>query len=162
MLCLSSADPLGWCRTELFSYETCIFYTVLTTIPTLDRVSLKAKVVDAPEILTVIDTIPNLSTFLNALYECRYADFFKVGSAAMAHSLSSLLCCDFMCKACAFPAKKGKVRLQASCSLSCHDSYPFSIGDRGFSRKISWKTHLSMGSMLGNLIELGDVPLANL
>ncbi|KAK9906744.1 hypothetical protein WJX75_007249 [Coccomyxa subellipsoidea] len=63
--------------TELFSYETCIFYTVLTAIPTLDRVSLKEKVVDAPEILTVIDTIPNLSTFLNALYECRYADFFK-------------------------------------------------------------------------------------
>jgi len=66
------------CRSELFSYETCIFYTVLTAIPTLDRVKLKAKVVDAPEILTVIDTIPNLSTFLNALYECRYADFFKV------------------------------------------------------------------------------------
>lgn len=66
-------------RTELFSYETCIFYTVLTAIPTLDRVSLKAKVVDAPEILTVIDTIPNLNTFLNALYECRYADFFQVG-----------------------------------------------------------------------------------
>lgn len=68
----------GPCRTELFSYETCIFYTVLTAIPTLDRVSLKAKVVDAPEILTVIDTIPNLNTFLNALYECRYADFFQV------------------------------------------------------------------------------------
>jgi hypothetical protein len=74
----------GWGRTELFSYETCIFYTVLTAIPTLDRVSLKEKVVDAPEILTVIDTIPNLSTFLNALYECRYADFFKVGSYPVA------------------------------------------------------------------------------
>ena len=66
------------CRSELFSYETCIFYTVLTSVPTLDRVSLKSKVVDAPEILTVIESIPHLSTFLNALYKCQYADFFKV------------------------------------------------------------------------------------
>ena len=88
----------GWCRTELFSYETCIFYTVLTAIPTLDRVSLKEKVVDAPEILTVIDTIPNLSTFLNALYECRYADFFKVGSYPVAIIIIIIIT--------AFPAKR--------------------------------------------------------
>ncbi|KAF2590826.1 hypothetical protein F2Q70_00039649 [Brassica cretica] len=37
---------------EIFPYETFIFYTVLTSIITLDRVSLKQKVVDAPEILT--------------------------------------------------------------------------------------------------------------
>ena len=34
--------------------------------------------VDAPEILTVIDSIPHLTQYLNALYECRYADFFAV------------------------------------------------------------------------------------
>ena len=66
------------CRSELFSYETCIFYTVLTSLPTLDRVSLKSKVVNAPEILTVIESIPHLSTYLNALYKCQYADFVKV------------------------------------------------------------------------------------
>ncbi|CAK0751867.1 proteasome regulatory particle subunit [Coccomyxa viridis] len=66
---------------ELFSYETCIFYTVLTSVPTLDRVSLKSKVVDAPEILTVIESIPHLSTYLNALYKCQYADFFKAFAA---------------------------------------------------------------------------------
>ncbi len=71
------------CRSELFSYETCIFYTVLTSVPTLDRVSLKSKVVDAPEILTVIESIPHLSTYLNALYKCQYADFFKVGALLM-------------------------------------------------------------------------------
>lgn len=32
-------------RTELFDYETCIFYTVLTAVPNLDRVALKTKVV---------------------------------------------------------------------------------------------------------------------
>ncbi|KZV24854.1 hypothetical protein F511_14737 [Dorcoceras hygrometricum] len=38
---------------ELFPYDTFVFYTVLTSIISLDRVSLKQKVVDAPEILTI-------------------------------------------------------------------------------------------------------------
>ncbi|XP_022738121.1 26S proteasome non-ATPase regulatory subunit 6 homolog [Durio zibethinus] len=61
---------------ELFPYDTFIFYTVLTSIISLDRVSLKQKVVDAPEVLTVIGKIPYLSEFLNALYDCRYKSFF--------------------------------------------------------------------------------------
>ena len=31
------------CRTELFPYETCIFYTVVTSLITLERKDLKAK-----------------------------------------------------------------------------------------------------------------------
>lgn len=61
---------------ELFAYDKFIFYTVLTSIISLDRVSLKQKVVDAPEILTVIGKIPHLSEFLNALYGCQYKAFF--------------------------------------------------------------------------------------
>ncbi|XP_075666643.1 26S proteasome non-ATPase regulatory subunit 6 isoform X2 [Castanea sativa] len=61
---------------ELFPYDKFIFYTVLTSIISLDRVSLKQKVVDAPEILTVIEKIPYLSEFLNALYDCQYKSFF--------------------------------------------------------------------------------------
>ncbi|XWS37148.1 hypothetical protein CRYUN_Cryun19dG0018200 [Craigia yunnanensis] len=61
---------------ELFPYDTFIFYTVLTSIISLDRVSLKQKVVDAPEILTVIGKIPHLSEFLNSLYDCQYKSFF--------------------------------------------------------------------------------------
>ncbi|GAB4845742.1 proteasome regulatory particle subunit [Ancistrocladus abbreviatus] len=52
---------------ELFPYDTFIFYTVLSSIVSLDRVSLKQKVVDAPEILTVIGKISCLSEFLNSL-----------------------------------------------------------------------------------------------
>lgn len=37
---------------------------------------LYVQVVDAPEILTVIDKIPYLSGFLNALYGCQYKSFF--------------------------------------------------------------------------------------
>ncbi|KAG7531561.1 Proteasome component (PCI) domain [Arabidopsis suecica] len=62
---------------EIFPYETLIFYTVLTSIITLDRVSLKQKVVDAPEILTVLGKIPFLSEFLNSWYECQYKAFFS-------------------------------------------------------------------------------------
>ncbi|KAL5714855.1 glyceraldehyde-3-phosphate dehydrogenase (phosphorylating) [Ranunculus cassubicifolius] len=62
--------------TDLIPYETFIFYVVLTSIITLDRVSLKQKVVDAPEILTVIGKIPHLSDFMNSLYECQYKSFF--------------------------------------------------------------------------------------
>ncbi|OMO93211.1 hypothetical protein CCACVL1_06588 [Corchorus capsularis] len=61
---------------ELFTYDTFIFYTVLTSIISLDRVSLKQKVVDAPEILTVIGKVPHLSEFLNSLYDCQYKSFF--------------------------------------------------------------------------------------
>ena len=64
-------------RPELFPFTTCIFYAVVTAMVSLDRVSLKKRVVDAPEILTVIDKIPNLKPFLNSLYECNYGDFFK-------------------------------------------------------------------------------------
>lgn len=61
---------------ELFPYDVFIFYTVLTSIISLDRVSLKQKVVDAPEILSVISKIPHLSEFLNSLYGCQYKSFF--------------------------------------------------------------------------------------
>mmetsp|Transcript_223 Transcript_223/g.728 ORF Transcript_223/g.728 Transcript_223/m.728 type:complete len:398 (-) Transcript_223:98-1291(-) len=62
---------------ELFTYNNSIFYTVLTSMISLDRVSLKKKVVDAPEILTVIDQIPNLADFLNSFYSCDYKKFFQ-------------------------------------------------------------------------------------
>lgn len=59
------------------SYETLIFYSVVTSVITLDRVSLKKRVVDAPEILTVIDSIPHLTSYLNSLHGCQYGSFFK-------------------------------------------------------------------------------------
>ncbi|KAK9117433.1 hypothetical protein Sjap_016380 [Stephania japonica] len=70
---------------ELFPYDTFIFYTVLTSIISLDRVSIKQKVVDAPEILTVIGKIPYLSEFLNSLYECRYKSFFMAFAGLAEH-----------------------------------------------------------------------------
>ncbi|KAI7748841.1 hypothetical protein M8C21_024928 [Ambrosia artemisiifolia] len=70
---------------EIFPYDTFIFYTVLASIISLDRVSLKQKVVDAPEILTVIEKIPYLSEFLNSLYECQYKSFFSAFAGLTKH-----------------------------------------------------------------------------
>lgn len=61
---------------EIFSYKTFVLYAVLTSVVSLSRVDLKQKVVDAPEILAVISSIPHLSDFLNALYACQYKKFF--------------------------------------------------------------------------------------
>lgn len=70
--------------TELFPYETSIFYTVITSLVALDRVSIKSKVVDAPEILTVIHKVPNLEPLLNSLYGCKYSSFVRVRSPCLA------------------------------------------------------------------------------
>lgn len=61
---------------ELIDYETFIFYTVIMNIFSLDRVTLKQKIIDAPEILQVIENIPHLSSMLNSLYKCQYSQFF--------------------------------------------------------------------------------------
>ena len=62
---------------ELVTYEEYIFYTVVAAAVSLDRVTLKEKVLHAPEILSVIDNIPGLKAFVNALYNCDYATFFQ-------------------------------------------------------------------------------------
>jgi len=63
--------------TELFPYTTLVLYTVVCCITSLDRVTLKKKVVDSPEILSVISETPALEQILNALYDCKYALFFQ-------------------------------------------------------------------------------------
>lgn len=61
---------------ELFPYSQFVFYTVVTSMVALDRVTLKEKVIDSPEILTVIEEVPNLVPLINGLYECDYTRFF--------------------------------------------------------------------------------------
>lgn len=71
--------PLPPCRSELFSYTSCVSYAVLTSLISLDRVALKKRVVDSPEIRSVIGHVPELETCLNSLYDCKYKEFFRVG-----------------------------------------------------------------------------------
>jgi 26S proteasome regulatory subunit N7 len=61
---------------ELTDYQTFIFYTLLSAIISLDRVSLKEKVINAPEILQVVDNFPYLRDLMNSIYFCDYAKAF--------------------------------------------------------------------------------------
>jgi len=66
---------------ELMDYNTFVFYTVVTAAMAHPRSVIRDKVIKAPEILTVMKDIPNIQTFLNSLYRCRYAEFFQSLSA---------------------------------------------------------------------------------
>lgn len=79
---------------QLFDYNTFVFLTVLIALPNLDRVTLRDKVIKAPEILSVIRDIPNLHELLFSLYKCDYSSFFKALSL-----ISEQIKCDrFMAK----------------------------------------------------------------
>lgn len=62
--------------TELMTYNQMVFYCIITCVLSMNRVDLKKKIVDSPEILAVINEIPCMNDFLNGLYECNYKRFF--------------------------------------------------------------------------------------
>ncbi|KAK9379346.1 26S proteasome subunit RPN7-domain-containing protein [Kockiozyma suomiensis] len=66
--------------TELCKYEELVQYAILAAGVSLGRVPLKTKVIDSPEILSLMSTTPSLeplTTMTNSLYLCDYASFFK-------------------------------------------------------------------------------------
>ena len=62
---------------ELMEYKNLVKYTVLAASLTLSRPELKSKIIDSPEILEVIHELPNFSEYVNSLYECNYAAFYR-------------------------------------------------------------------------------------
>jgi len=70
---------------EVTPYNTFIEYLVLMAAISLDRVTIKKKVIDSPDILSVIDAIPNLGSFLNSFYASDYATFFVALAAITDH-----------------------------------------------------------------------------
>lgn len=62
---------------ELLTFEEFIKYTIITSLVSLDRATIRAKLVSAPEILSVIENMPQLKLFMESLYHCRYRDFFR-------------------------------------------------------------------------------------
>lgn len=61
--------------TELFDYKKFVFYTVITSMVSVDRPTLKSKVADAPEILSVVLENKKLDSFLSALMNCDYKKY---------------------------------------------------------------------------------------
>lgn len=62
---------------DLLSFRDFVFYTVITSLLTEDRVVIKTKVLESPEILSVVSEVPHLLQVLTGLHECRYRDFFR-------------------------------------------------------------------------------------
>lgn len=63
--------------TELLPYNQFVLYTVAASVVALPRSEIKAKVIDAPEILQVIDEIPHVKGLVNGLYHCQYRTLMR-------------------------------------------------------------------------------------
>jgi len=62
--------------TELMDYKALVFYTVLTTVLSFERVLLNDKVVKSPEIRAVLRENGLLTDFLDGFYNSQYKTFF--------------------------------------------------------------------------------------
>lgn len=60
---------------ELHSFEHFVFLTIVVSVLSLKRPELKAQVIESPEILSVVEHIPHIGTFLKALHDCNYKSF---------------------------------------------------------------------------------------
>ena len=66
--------------TELCSYKTFIFYTIITNIMSLPRSKFEKKLVRNPQITSVLRELPDCRDLLLSLYNCDYLKFFgKLG-----------------------------------------------------------------------------------
>lgn len=66
--------------TELCTYDEVAQYAVIAGILTLDRVDLKLKIVDSPEILSIYSSAKELEPLIsltNSLYTCQYGYFLQ-------------------------------------------------------------------------------------
>lgn len=59
------------------SYETLVFYAVITAIISMDRLSLKKKVLESSEAIVSLMKQEDVKNYLESFYYCRYHDFFK-------------------------------------------------------------------------------------
>ncbi|PKI83817.1 hypothetical protein MVES_002199 [Malassezia vespertilionis] len=62
--------------TELLDYEDFVKLTILMSMVTLPRRELK-KMMESPEVLQTIDSLPHMRAFTSSLYSSEYAAFFR-------------------------------------------------------------------------------------
>lgn len=61
--------------TELCTYTDFIVYAMLTNIFYLPRTQIKTKIIDGPEILSIVNEIPVVYKLVSALYDCDYKTY---------------------------------------------------------------------------------------
>lgn len=62
---------------EIFNYEQLVKYVIVSSVLSLDRSTIKEKLIESPEIIQIIDKLPTFKSFLSSFYECRYNEFFR-------------------------------------------------------------------------------------
>jgi 26S proteasome regulatory subunit N7 len=62
--------------TEVVEHRQFIFYTVITSMVSLDRKKNKDEVISSPEVQTTVHDTPHLKEFMTALHGCKYSTFF--------------------------------------------------------------------------------------
>jgi len=67
--------------TELFSYSTFVLHAVALALISVERATLRDGLLKSPEILSVLDDVPNLRALITSLYKCQYREFFVALSA---------------------------------------------------------------------------------
>jgi len=63
--------------TELVDFKDFVVYTVILTMVSLDRPTLREKLVTSPEVLSVIKQTPHLQEFMESYFYCRYQPFMQ-------------------------------------------------------------------------------------
>jgi len=62
---------------ELVEFKDFVFYTVILTMVSLDRPTLREKLVSSPEVLSSIKETPHLQDFLNSFFYCKYKSMME-------------------------------------------------------------------------------------
>ena len=62
-------------KDSMITFKDLVFYTVLTGMLSLDRATIKEKIMLSSDILQVIREIKSLKPFLDSFYKCRYKIF---------------------------------------------------------------------------------------
>ena len=72
---------------ELVSYEDFIALSIIAGVLTLPRKDFKTKIIDSPEVIAVLPSLPHLKEFTTTLYNTEYAKFFRALAEAEEHHL---------------------------------------------------------------------------
>lgn len=62
---------------EICEYTEFMFFALLTSVLNVPRITLKKKVIDNPQVITIIKEVEHMNTFVNSFYDCEYSMFFK-------------------------------------------------------------------------------------
>ena len=62
---------------DIMPFRDLVFYAVLTSMVSLDRSTMRDKIIHCPEVLSEIRHVPFLKEFSDSLYNCEYNKYFE-------------------------------------------------------------------------------------